>query len=204
MSDNGGGRAPETGEEEQEEAVDSMAMEAIRQALLKTTLEIRYIEGDSNGIFENARSFVKLSQGNNSVQDIVLYVYQDYHQDYNALRVLGKGFGNLEALQVLTIRFRSDSNPGYEYEGNASRPLYWQAFTGAMGRLRHNIELRVDGEDWDDKLFDDFVLAIQGVSTIRTFHSGARAVCHLADTFMSALASLPSLENVTLAEIGLE
>jgi hypothetical protein len=104
MGDNCGGRAPEPAEEEQAEAVDDVAMlEAIRQALLERILEIGKVR-DVNGIFANARSFVKLSRGNDTVQNLVLDLHIDYHRDYKTLRKLIKGFGNLEALRLLTIR----------------------------------------------------------------------------------------------------
>jgi hypothetical protein len=92
MGDNGGDRSTEIDEEEQTEEVDAEAMEVIRRALLRTTLEIGGIEDDDvNEICGNAPSFVILSQGNDTVQEIMLYLYGDYHRDYKMLRVLGEG-----------------------------------------------------------------------------------------------------------------
>jgi GTP cyclohydrolase II len=69
MSDNGGERAAEIDEEEQEEEVDAVAMEAIREALRGTTL--KFMErGDVKGLFANVRSFAKQSQGNDTVQEV--------------------------------------------------------------------------------------------------------------------------------------
>jgi hypothetical protein len=88
MGDNGGGIDPEADEEEQTEAFDAVAMEAIRQALLGKILKIGDME-DANEIWINARSFVKLSQGNDTIQEVVLYQYGDCYRDYKTLRVLG-------------------------------------------------------------------------------------------------------------------
>jgi hypothetical protein len=79
-------------------------VERNREALLETTLEIGKMGKYANGLFDNARSFVKLSQGNASVQEVALYLYKDYRFGYEGLRVLEKAIDNLEALQRLTIR----------------------------------------------------------------------------------------------------
>jgi hypothetical protein len=131
----------------------------------------------------------------------VLYQYRDYHRDYKMLRVLGEGFGNLEALRVLTIRLeygRRDERDDYEDDPDVAGSLYWQAFADALGRVRHPIEVRLDEESCDNMYFTKFAVAIQGVSTIRTFRSGEDVPWEDADILMSALASLPSLENVIL------
>jgi hypothetical protein len=214
MGDNGGGRFPEPAEEEQAEAVDDVAMlEAIRQALLERTLEIGKA-GDVNGIFDNAGSFVKLSQGNDTVQNLVLYLNVDYYRDDKTLRKLIKGFGNLEALRVLTIRAfqehtatRDDAGDG---DDDDSEVACWQALNGVLARLRHNIELRLDGlggTSWEDVDFTNLAVAMEGVSTIQTFHSSDCFSCFLdstGSTLMSALASLPSLENVTLGSFHVD
>jgi hypothetical protein len=206
MGDNGGDRTPEIDEEEQTKEVNDVAMEVIRQALLETTLEIGKRE-DADRIFANARSFVKLSQGNDTVQRVILYLYEAYHRDTNTLRVLGKGFSNLEALQVLTIRFefgsiwdtRRHERVDDRAEREVAESLFWQAFAGALGQLRHHIELRLDGEYWKETDLINLAAAIQGVSTIRTFHSDKDTIeWESANTLLYALASLPSLENVTL------
>jgi hypothetical protein len=198
-------RAAQAGEEERAEEVDAVAMEAIRQALLATTLRIAGADRiNPIGILgneSNARYFVKLSQGNDTVQDVVLFRYRDYHRDYEMLRVLEEVAGNLEALRVLTIRFlygRRDEKDDDEDDPEVAESLYWQAFAGALSRVRHPIELRLDGDCCDDIYFTNFAVAIQGLPTIRTFRSSDEVPWEDANTLMSALASLPSLENVTL------
>jgi hypothetical protein len=183
------------------EAVDDVAMETIRQALLETTLEIGEM-GDVNGICANAPSFVELSQGNDTVREVVLYLHRDYHRRYKTLRVLGKGFCNLEALQVLTIQQVYTGFIEEDDEEDVAISLYWQALTGSLGRLRHKIELRLERCDWGEADFTHYAMAIQGLSTIRAFHSCGHTRFESADTLMSALASLPSLENVTLGSFG--
>ena len=84
-------------------------------------------------------------------------------------------------------------------EREAGESLYWQALTGAIGRLRPNIELRLDGHSREGIYFANYAVAIQGLSTIRAFHSKGAIPWESANTLMSALASLPSLENVTLS-----
>jgi hypothetical protein len=128
MGDNGGDRAAEIDEEEQAEEVNDVAMEVIRQCLLETTLEIGELEG-ADEIFANPRSFVKLSQGNDTVQTVILYLYESYHRDTNTLRVLGKGFGNLEALQVLAIRFDFEN-----FQDRAEREVAESLFLAGIRR----------------------------------------------------------------------
>jgi hypothetical protein len=181
-------------------------MEVFRRCLRGTKWEI---EGDREHpieILANARSFVELSQGNDTVQEIVLSFFQDSYRDYNTLRVLGEVVGNLEALQRLTI----DQWYGRCYEGygddddlEVTESPYWQAFAGVLGRVRHPIELRLKGESYDELDLQNFAVAIQGLSTIRTFHSEKDAVqWWFANTLISALASLPLLENVTLGSFS--
>jgi hypothetical protein len=82
--------------------------------------------------------------------------------------------------------------------------LYWQALNGVLGRLRHSIGLRLVGKYWKDIDFTIFAVAMEGVSTIRTFHSSNFVSCESGSTLMSALASLPSLENVTLGSFHVD
>jgi hypothetical protein len=127
---------------------------------------------DANGIWVNARSFVKLSQGNDTVQEVVLYQYEDYDRDYKIMRVLGEGFGKLESLRVLTIHYFDDDRRHNDGARTAANSLYWQAFAGALGCVRRRIELRINGQIGEDQ---DFIGLV-----------------------MSALASLPSLPSLTL------
>jgi hypothetical protein len=122
--------------------------------------------------------------------------------------VLVNTFGNLEALRVLTIHFvwgcRHDGRRFHKGGGDGNyhevELIYWQAFASALGRVRQHIELRFDGSYNQQKIdFAAFAVAIQGVSTIRTFYfTGEYDTYWQANTLMSALASLPSLEKVTL------
>jgi hypothetical protein len=74
--------------------------ENIRQSLLEARLEIK------NGyIGRFAEYFVKHSQGNDTVTEVVLFLNEDFHHDYKLLGSLEEGFGNIGALRVLTIRF---------------------------------------------------------------------------------------------------
>jgi hypothetical protein len=211
MGDNGGDTAPEADEEEQSEAVDNVAMEVIRQALRGTTLKVG-VRGDFNGIFANALSFVKLSKGNDTVQEVVLYLYEDSYRDYKTLCVLVNGLGNLEGLRVLTI-ISEYGRRGYVHrdeedddvdDDDEVESLYQQAFASAFGRVRLPIELRLVGSyRWGRIHFK--LAAIRGVSNIRSFHSYKNAVSwEDADTLMAALASLPSLDNVTLGSFDYE
>jgi hypothetical protein len=193
MSDNGGDRPAEIDQEEQKEEVNAVAMEAIRQALCGTTLKIGERGDDVKELFVNARSFAKLSQGNDTVEEVTL-VLEIESADYELLRVLGKGLGNLTALRVLTV---FDSRSG---DNLAEDLLYWQAFAGALSQVRQPIEFRLDGS-WHHVNFTNFAVAMQGVSTIRTFRFAEHAILwEDANAFISALAILPSLEKVTLGD----
>jgi hypothetical protein len=202
MSDDASDRAVKSRKEEQIEAVDNVSMEVIRQTLLDTTLEIGK-RGDVNEIFANAHSFVKLSQGNDTVQNLVLYRDGYYYRDYKTLRVLGEGFVNLEELRVLTIRYTRDRADRDEEDVEDAEQeemefLYWKALFDALGRVRHHIELRLFDNHFEDYHSIHFAVAIRGVSTIQAFHGDAGIFFGRAGTLMSALASLPSLEKVTL------
>jgi hypothetical protein len=202
MSDNGGNRAAEADEEEQAEAVDNdVAMEVCGTTLEISGMNMRPPIGFITGV--NARSCVKLSQGNDTVQEVVINLFQDFYRDHKTLLVLQEVVGNLESLQRLTIHQKYGYGRGnVDDYSEAVESLYWQAFAGVLGGVRHPIEVRLDGEYRDDETLYDFAAftaAMQGVSTIRSFHSSERAVTwEASDTLMSALASLPSLESVTL------
>jgi hypothetical protein len=201
-TDNGGNRAAEARGKEQKGAVDNeVANEAIRQALLKPILEVGEI-GDVKEICANARSFVELSQGNDTVEEVEPHLYADFYRDYEALRVWGEGFGNLEALRVLTIRLlfnrRRDNGDYNAAEHEVAESLYWKALAGALGRVQHNIELHLCGNSFDGTSFTNFVQVIRGVSTIRSFRCIITIFYELSKILMSTLASMTSLENVTL------
>jgi hypothetical protein len=204
MGHNGGDTPPEADEEEQAEAVDNVAMEVIRQCLRGTTLEIGGKE-DANSIFDNASSFVKLSQGNDTVQEVVLNLHGDCHRVYNIMRVLADGFDNLEALRVLTICPKFDDDDDDHAGHEEVHSLYHKALTCALSRVRCHVELRLV-EDWPERFyFNKFTEALKGLSTIRTFHSYDDAVdWESADILMASLASMPSLENVTLGSFWYE
>jgi hypothetical protein len=207
MSDNGEDRAKEIDEKEQTEEVDTTeAMEDIRHALLQTNMQICVSgEDETNKSYAEAQSLVELSQGNDTIQEVVLCLFLDSYRGYKCLRVLGEFVGNLEALQRLTIYGRRDERGDNDDDSEITESLYWQAFAGALGRVRHPIELRL-GNCWEYiKDFTNFAGAIQGLSTIQTFYSYEDAVeWRFADILISALASLPSLENVTLRSFSYE
>jgi hypothetical protein len=145
---------------------------------------------------------VKLSQGNDTLQEVCLYLYADSYRDHKMLRVLGEGVGNLKALQTLTIlqvcALRDERRPDHA-ERVETNPFYWQAFASALGQVRNQIELRLTGEFWMGIDYTNFGVAIQGVSTIQYFQSDRNAIPYeLVNTLMFALASLPSLESVVL------
>jgi hypothetical protein len=233
MSDNHG--MEEVGQEDNK-VVEQATEEVIRQALLKATLEIGE-KADANGIFANAHSFVKImSQGNITVRQVILYLYDDYLLDYETCQVvLGGGLCNLKALQVLTIRsedrFRAEGGYDGDEEGSmrplywqpvlttrledgirtegdydcnkgeedVMGPLYWQAFANALCRVRQKIDLRLDGgSSWFENKVNRFTHAIQGIRTIWSFNSGHVIYWDDIHELLSALASLPSLEIVTI------
>jgi hypothetical protein len=171
-------------------------VEEIRQALFETKLEICVtgdddVNGRGNGRGANSRYLVRLSQRNDTVQEVILFLQKDYHHGYAVLECLG----NLRALRVLTIFRYKDSDEYCEPD----EIVFWDTFAVALGRVQHHIELRLDGDSWAFfERFSDFTKALQGVSTIQTFHSGHVVPLFRADILMSALASLPSLETVIL------
>jgi hypothetical protein len=95
MGDNGGERALKI--EEQQKAMKALFRKKLRETIL-------FI--DDGYLAEYfAEYFVKHSQGNDTVQEVVLYLAEDRHRDYKLLRLLAEGFGNLGALRVVLIRF---------------------------------------------------------------------------------------------------
>jgi hypothetical protein len=205
MSNNVGGRAQEDREEEQAEEVDNVTVEAIRQCLRGRALEVGKKE-DENGIFANARSFVRLSRENSTVHEVVLYLHEEVSiLDYRTLLVLGELFGNLKALRFVTIlsvhgrRVNGRRDEGYGdgmEEREVVESLYQQAVAGALRRIRIPFKLHLDGTFFRGGDFKAF----KGLSTIRTFYSADDAVScgMIAYVLMDVLASLPSLEDVIL------
>jgi hypothetical protein len=148
----------------------------IRKDFLKTSLTIRPV-GETF-----AEYFVKHSQGYGTVQEVVLYLDEDLHCNYKSLGLLGKGFGNLGALRVLTMCFLPSMDPEPPNQGGesldqarvreAATSLYWEAVTGILRRIPNRIELRLHGNSLggiNESNFTKIAVTIQGVSTVGTF-----------------------------------
>jgi hypothetical protein len=131
---------------------------------------------DANGRDANSRSLVEMSQGNDTVQYLGLYLYESYRRDCKCLESLA----NLKALQVLTI-YQDEGKGAYMFDPEEPDDiLFWLALAGALGRVQHHIELQLKGNRWLDATFTNFAVAMQGVSNIRTFHSSYCCYIQLA------------------------
>ena len=158
----------------------------LRQALQQNTLNIGERD-DEYGIF------AKLSEGNTTVHQLVLYHYEDYCHDHETLRAVGKCFGNLEALGIFTIRVRRQKG---EVRAEALA-LYWQQFARALGGIQLSFTYKEVGF-WTSASKNGFVEAIRGASTIQTFRAGYFINWKTTEAVLSGLATLPALKSLTL------
>jgi hypothetical protein len=145
----------------------------------------------------NIDSFVTLSRENTSVHTVELYPFDNDAGNYEFWDKMGEIVGNLTELQTLNIHFLpySESEDG----GEALR-ADWKILVRILRYLRHKVTLcsvtdcyQPQGEE-----IRGLARAIHGHAMISEFSSTVGFTFANLGSWCSALATLPSLESVTL------
>jgi hypothetical protein len=120
------------------------------------------ISSDYARIFAHVDCFVVQSQGNDTIERVSLFPYDNNPGNYELWEKVGQGVGNLKALGLLTICLDRDlSVPD------------WGILASILSHVQNKIELRIIGghiEETEEMLA--FATAIQGHPSITRFESG--------------------------------
>jgi hypothetical protein len=167
----------------------------IRDELSRSYLEITEEE---SFMFENIDSFVALSRENTSVTEVGLYPFGFARGNDEFWDKVGQIVGNLMKLKVITIYFLPCTVD--DEEGEARMPD-WEKLTRIWSYVQHKISLRSNTDDCDAGVEDirSLARAIRGNPMISEFSSGIEFTFEMIGPWCSALATLPSLERVTLS-----
>jgi hypothetical protein len=140
-------------------------------------------------------SFVELSRDNTSVQTVELYLF-DSSGNYDFWDKVGQVVGNLMELRMLSIHFVDDDDD----DNYPARRPDWEILSRILRKLRHKILLSsATGED--NAVVEDIqalARTIYGHPLISAFSSEMEFSFANAGPWCSALATLPSLEKITL------
>jgi hypothetical protein len=179
------------------EVEDEPELAAIREALWGTILRVS--QYSDNGIFSDIDSFVELSQGNTSINEVDFYSY-DKEGDDELWEKMGNGLANLKSLERFNIRFGEES---FEEETNAvERPFridFDRTLAIVLLYMWQNLIVDIFCDDDFDALLPPGELkaltrAIRRHPTIKEFDTTS---CFLPvarfNIILSALATLPSL-----------
>jgi hypothetical protein len=139
--------------------------------------------------------FVNQSQGNKSVETLVLRPYSANDHDSEVWDKVGRAVSNLKALKRVCI--------GKCYiEDEDLLIVDWEIVARILSHVRQRITLDIDDADiisvWDAEEPNKFARAIHGHPTITRFEDGENFPYESLDTLYSALATLPALESVKL------
>jgi hypothetical protein len=184
-----------------------MSGEGLRALLRGHTIIFDKVE-DETGIFDQADAFVHLSQGNETVQYVLLLPFTDRGDDasgnhrYAIWEKVAKGIGNLKALRKISI---------YSASAHGEESLLaadWEILACILRRLQRGIQLDVEGAAlllWDIVRYPEALPGLAGVirgkTMIKGFCTGYRFPFDCLETLCSILLTLPALENVTFQHI---
>jgi hypothetical protein len=146
-------------------------------------------------MFDNIDSFVELSRDNTSVFIVELFLFDTDAGNFEFWDKVGQIVGNLTELQMLSIHFVDDYDDWHEV-----RMPDWEILPRILRKLRHKVLLSsATGED-DAKVEEIQALArtIHGHPLISAFSSEMEFSFANVGPWCSALATLPSLERMTL------
>ena len=104
--------------------------------------------------------FVSQSEGNESIEEVVLYPYSVNGHDYEVLDKVGQSIGNLQALKRLRI-----ANHNYREDDEDLPILDWEILARILSHVRQNIVLVVNitkALAWDAEETRLFARAIHG------------------------------------------
>jgi hypothetical protein len=155
-------------------------------------------------MFDNIDSFVALSRDNTSVKDVMLYPFDDDAGDYDFWDKAGQIVGNLMELQAVNIFFLPYKKYDDDYDAedddsvDVSMPDL-EILNRILLYLRRKIMLSSETEDYDTKVeeIEGLARAIHGHPMISRFSSEMQFTSENLGPWCSALATLPSLEDVT-------
>jgi len=154
-------------------------------------------------IFENADAFVKLSSGNTMVQEVRIhpFVYsvdgRSMFDDYSVWEKVGRGVGNLQSLQKITI-------DGLKQERTAPD---WEAVACILRQIHRPIEFCIEGIYWEGaESMESYVALIWGNPHIKAISLiGSQCVVPRRQfgMLLSALSTLPALKSALLTHEAL-
>jgi hypothetical protein len=189
------------------------SVDSIREALLNGNALYLDKRTGVSGIFEHVETFVTLSRGNATVQEVHLCIPATDPDDdvsgthrYAIWETVAEGIGNLQALHHISICESHDD------EGSTLAPD-WEILACILRRLRRGIQLNMayDTLPWvrvrHPEALPGFVGVIRGHTMITGFCTGSGFPFHCLDMLCSALLTLPALDRIefeTLAGEGPE
>jgi hypothetical protein len=147
-------------------------------------------------MLDNIDSFVALSLDNTSIKYVDLFPFDSDAGTYEFWDKVGHMVGNLMELQTLTIY---GSQHDYDSEVEEFRPD-WETLTRTLRYLRRKVTLSscIGDYDAEGEEIRGLARAIHGHPMISEFRSEAGFTFANVDPWCTALATLPSLERVTL------
>jgi hypothetical protein len=189
----------EAEEKEVDEQQEGKVITAIREALSESIIIVSQND-DQDYLFSDIDSFVKLSQGNTSITNVILYAF-DKEGDDTLWHKMGKGLSNLKSLEHFNIDFEEETNT----DEPTPRPDF-RTLAIVLPHLRQEFALSIGGRDVSDGDFSReevkaLARAIRRHPTIKEFITGPDFSVDTFHILLSALATLPSLQAATL---GLE
>jgi hypothetical protein len=157
-----------------------------------------YITKENAVMFDNVDSFVALSQENTIVKIVELYPFDSDTGNYELWDKVGQIVGNLVELEMLIIHFFPHADD--DDDRDEARMPDWEILTRILPYLRRKVELSSCREESDTDVEDIQGLArvIHGHPMISGFSSEILLTFANLGPWCSALATLPSLERITL------
>jgi hypothetical protein len=154
-------------------------------------------------MFANADSFAKLSRENTTVRAVEFYLFDGDAGNYELWDKVGQIVGNLMELHTLSIRFlppfpESDDD---DDSGDEAFVADWEILTRILRYIQHKFQLYLSPEGEEGEVVEEIqglARAIHGHPMISGFISPVVFSFPNVGHLSSTLATLPSLENVTL------
>jgi hypothetical protein len=154
-------------------------------------------------MFDNVDSFVALSRENTTVKAVHLFPFDSDAENYEYWDKVGQIVGNLMELKTLQIHFLPyyASDDEYDDEETVVHVIHdWEILTRILPYVRHKISLYSPTEDYDAEVeeIQGLARAIHGHPMISEFSSATHFTFANVGPWCSTLATLPSLEKVSL------
>jgi hypothetical protein len=181
--------------------MDDMDVEIIRKKLRGHTITLRKLD-DQIGIFDQVDTFVNLSRGNKTVEEVTLYPYTDSDgtDRYAIWDKIAEGIGNLQALRNINI---ADGNFADDEEDPLA--LDWEILACILRRLRRGIHLCIENDEplpWDMEALPAFARVIHGQAMITRLSTPYGVPFHCLDILCSVLLTLLALKEITFRQLS--